>query len=162
MVRTRGRCPRGDRLVDYAPHGHWKTISFIAGLRHDKMVAPFAIEGAMNGDIFLAYIEQCLAPTLQPGDIVIMDNVATHKVNGVAEAIEAVGATLRYFPSTLPISTPSSRRSVSSKRCCAKLLSVPCRCCAEGSENSSPASPLPIAPISSYTQAMVRVERNPL
>jgi hypothetical protein len=91
MVRTRGRCSRGDRLVDYAPHGHWKTISFIAGLRHDKMVAPFAIEGAMNGDIFLAYIEQCLAPTLKPGDIVIMDNVATHKVNGVAEAIEMVG-----------------------------------------------------------------------
>ena len=102
MVRTRGRCPRGDRLVDYAPHGHWKAISFIAGLRHDKMVAPFAIEGAMNGDIFLAYIEQCLAPTLQPGDIVIMDNVATHKVSGVAEAIEAVGATLRYLPQYSP------------------------------------------------------------
>jgi len=106
MVRTRGRCPRGDRLVDYAPHGHWKTISFIAGLRHDKMVAPFAIEGAMNGDIFLAYIEQCLAPTLKPGDIVIMDNVATHKVNGVAEAIEAVGATLRYLPQYSPDLNP--------------------------------------------------------
>jgi len=106
MVRTRGRCPRGDRLVDYAPHGHWTTISFIAGLRHDKMVAPFAIEGAMNGDIFLAYIEQCLAPTLKPGDIVIMDNVATHKVNGVAEAIEAVGATVRYLPQYSPDLNP--------------------------------------------------------
>jgi transposase len=106
MVRTRGRCPRGERLVDYAPHGHWKTISFIAGLRHDKMVAPFAIEGAMNGDIFLAYIEQCLVPTLQSGDIVIMDNVATHKVNGVAEAIEAVGATLRYLPQYSPDLNP--------------------------------------------------------
>src|SRR5215469_6605626 len=120
MVRTRGRCLRGDRLVDYAPHGHWKTITFIAGLRHDKLVAPFVIEGAMNGETFLAYIEQCLTPTLQPGDIVTMDNVATHKVSGVAEAIEAVGATLRSatFPSTLPISTPSSKCSVSSKRCC--------------------------------------------
>jgi len=106
MVRTRGRCTRGDRLVDYAPHGHWTTISFIAGLRHDKMVAPFAIEGAMNGDIFLAYIEQCLAPTLKPGDIVIMDNVATHKVNGVAEAIEAVGATVRYLPQYSPDLNP--------------------------------------------------------
>ena len=99
MVRARGRCPRGDRLVAYAPHGHWKTISFIAGLRHDKMVAPFAIEGAMNGDIFLAYIEQCLAPAHPSArDIVIIDNVVTHKVNGVAEAIEAIGATLRYLP----------------------------------------------------------------
>ena len=106
MVRTRGRCPRGDRLVDYAPHGHWKTITFIAGLRHDEMVAPFVIEGAMNGEIFLAYIEQCLAPTLQSGDIVIMDNVATHKVNGVEEAIEAVGATLLYLPQYSPDLNP--------------------------------------------------------
>lgn len=106
MVRTSGRCQRGDRLVDYAPHGHWKTITFIAGLRHDKMVAPFVIEGAMNGDAFLAYIEQCLAPTLRPGDIVILDNVSTHKVNGVAEAIEAVGATLRYLPQYSPDLNP--------------------------------------------------------
>jgi len=106
MVRTRGRCPRGDRLIDYAPHGHWKTITFIAGLRHDEMVAPFVIEGAMKGEIFLAYIEQCLAPTLQPGDIVIMDNVATHKVNGVEEAIEAVGATLLYLPQYSPDLNP--------------------------------------------------------
>ena len=106
MVRTRGRCPRGDRLVDYAPNGHWKTVTFIAGLRHDRMVAPFAIEGAMNGQIFLAYIEQCLAPTLKPGDIVVMDNVSTHKVNGVAEAIAAAGATLRYLPQYSPDLNP--------------------------------------------------------
>jgi DDE superfamily endonuclease len=98
MVRTRGRCPRGDRLVDYAPHGHWKTVTFIAGLRHDKVVAPFVIEGAMNGETFRAYIEQCLAPTLKPGDTVVLDNVSTHKVNGVAEAIEAAGGMLRYLP----------------------------------------------------------------
>jgi transposase len=106
MVRTRGRCPRGDRLVDYAPHGHWKTVTFIAGLRHDQLVAPFVIEGAMNGATFLAYVEQCLAPTLEPGDIVVMDNVATHKVNGVAEAIGAVGATLRYLPQYSPDLNP--------------------------------------------------------
>jgi transposase len=102
MVRTRGRCPRGDRLVDYAPHGHWKAVTFIAGLRHDQMVAPFVIEGAMNGETFRTYIEQCLAPTLKPGDIVVLDNVSTHKVKGVAEAIEAVGATLRYLPQYSP------------------------------------------------------------
>jgi transposase len=106
MVRTRGRCPRGDRLVDYAPHGHWKTVTFIAGLRHDRMVAPFVIEGAMNGETFRAYIEQCLAPTLRPGDIVVMDNVSTHKVNGIVEAIEAVGATLRYLPQYSPDLNP--------------------------------------------------------
>jgi transposase len=106
MVRTRGRSPRGDRLVDYAPHGHWKTVTFIAGLRHDRMVAPFVIEGAMNGEIFRAYIEQCLAPTLEPGDIVVLDNVSTHKVNGVAEAIEAAGATLRYLPQYSPDLNP--------------------------------------------------------
>jgi transposase len=106
MVRTRGRCSRGERLVDYAPHGHWKTITFIAGLRHDELVAPFVIEGAMNGETFLAYIEQCLAHTLHSGDIVIMDNVATHKVNGVAEAIEAVGAKLLYLPPYSPDLNP--------------------------------------------------------
>jgi transposase len=109
MVRTRGRCTRGDRLVDYAPHGHWKTVTFIAGLRHDRVVAPFVIEGAMNGDTFRAYIEQCLAPTLRRGEIVVLDNVSTHKVNGVAEAIEAieaVGATVRYLPQYSPDLNP--------------------------------------------------------
>jgi transposase len=106
MVRTRGRCPRGDRLVDYAPHGHWKTVTFIAGLRHDKVVAPFVIEGAMNGETFRAYIEQCLAPTLKPGETVVLDNVSTHKVKGVAEAIEAVGATVRYLPQYSPDLNP--------------------------------------------------------
>jgi transposase len=106
MVRTRGRCSRGDRLVDYAPQGHWKTMTFIAGLRHDKMVAPFVIEGAMNGETFLAYIEQCLAPTLQSGDIVIIDNASIHKVAGIIEAIDAVGAKLLYLPQYSPDLNP--------------------------------------------------------
>ena len=92
MVRLRGRCPRGERLIASVPHGHWKTITFVAGLRHDGIVAPFVIDGAMNGPIFLAYIEQCLAPTLSRRDIVIMDNLPAHKVAGVIEAIEALGA----------------------------------------------------------------------
>jgi transposase len=83
MVRLRGRCPRGERLIGYAPHGHWKTLTFVAGLRQRAMVATFVIEGAMNGQMFLAYVKQCLAPTLKRGDIVVMDNLPVHKIAGV-------------------------------------------------------------------------------
>ena len=106
MVRLRGRCPRGEQLIGYAPHGHWKTITFVAGLRHRAMVAPFVLEGAMNGPLFLAYVQQCLAPTLKRGDIVVMDNLPVHKVAGVEEAIEAAGARLRYLPPYSPDLNP--------------------------------------------------------
>jgi transposase len=106
MVRRFGRCPRGERLIGYAPHGHWKTITFVAGLRHRAMVAPFVLEGAMNGPMFLAYVKQCLAPTLKRGDIVVMDNLPVHKVAGVAQAIEAAGATLLYLPPYSPDLNP--------------------------------------------------------
>ena len=79
MVRLRGRCLRGKRLIGYAPHGHWKTLTFVAGLRHRAMVAPFVLEGAMNGPMFLAYVKQGLVPTLKRGDIVVMDNLPAHK-----------------------------------------------------------------------------------
>jgi transposase len=106
MVRLYGRCPCGMRLVDHVPFGHWETMTFVSALRHDGMVAPMLIEGPMNGELFLAYVEQCLAPTLKPNDIVVVDNVATHKVAGVAEAIEAAGATLRYLPKYSPDLNP--------------------------------------------------------
>jgi transposase len=106
MVRLRGRCPLGTRLIGHAPHGHWKTITFVAGLRNDGMVAPFVVDGPMDGSIFVAYIEQCLAPTLGRRDVVIMDNLAAHKVAGVRDAIEAVGATLRYLPQYSPDFNP--------------------------------------------------------
>ena len=106
MVRLHGRNRCGERLVGREPHGHWKTMSFVAGLRHDRMVAPFVLDGAMNGEMFRAYIEQSLAPTLKRGDIVIMDNVSTHKVYGAREAIEAVGAALRYLPPYSPDLNP--------------------------------------------------------
>ena len=106
MVRLRGRSPRGKRLIGYAPHGHWKTITFVAGLRLRKMSAPFVLEGAMNGPMFLAYVKQCLAPTLKRGDIVVMDNLPVHKVAGVQQAIEAVGATLLYLPPYSPDLNP--------------------------------------------------------
>jgi transposase len=106
MVRLRGRCPRGTRLIGQAPHGHWKTITFVAGLRNNGMVAPFVVDGPMNGPTFITYVEQCLAPTLDRRDVVIMDNLAAHKVAGVRDAIEAVGATLRYLPQYSPDFNP--------------------------------------------------------
>jgi hypothetical protein len=98
MVRRYGRSPRGDRLVAKVPHGHWKTLTLVAALRSDGVTAPFVIDGAMDGPTFLTYVEQVLAPTLKKGEIVFMDNLSTHKVDGVAAAIEAAGATMRLLP----------------------------------------------------------------
>src|SRR5262245_22366369 len=124
MVRLRGRCPRGERLIGYAPLGHCKTITFVAGLRIRAMVAPFVVECAMNGPMFLAYVKQCLAPTLRRGDIVIMDNVPVHKVAGVEEAIEAAGARLLYLPpysSDLnPIELAISKVKADLRKACAR------------------------------------------
>jgi transposase len=106
MVRLRGRCPRGVRLIDRVPHGHRKTITFVAALRHDRMTAPLVVDGAMNGETFLAYVQQCLVPTLKRKDIVAMDNLPVHKVPGIREAIEAAGATLRYLPPYSPDLNP--------------------------------------------------------
>ena len=106
MARRYGRAPRGARVIAGIPHGHWKTSTFVAGLRHDAITAPLVIDGAINGAIFLAYIEQFLAPTLSPGDIVIMDNLPSHKVAGVRAAIEARGATLIYLPPYSPDLNP--------------------------------------------------------
>lgn len=106
MTRPCGRAPRGERVLGRVPFGAWKTLTFIAALRCDGMTAPMMINGAMNGAIFLAYIEQCLAPTLKRGDIVVMDNVATHRVAGVREAIDAAGASLRYLPPYSPDLNP--------------------------------------------------------
>jgi transposase len=106
MARRYGRALRGQRLVASVPHGHWKTSTFLAALRQDKVTAPCVIDGAINGELFLAYVEQFLAPTLMPGDIVIMDNLGSHKVDGVQRAIEAVGAKLIYLPPYSPDLNP--------------------------------------------------------
>ena len=106
MVRLNGWNPRGERLFADAPMGHWETVTFIAGLRQTRIVAPMLIKGAMNGEAFLAYVEQCLAPTLKRGDIVVADNVPFHKVAGVEPAIRAVGASLRYLPQYSPDLNP--------------------------------------------------------
>src|SRR5580700_6835254 len=98
MVRLRGRAPRGVRLIGHVPLGTWETITFVAALRHNKMTAPMVVDGAMTGDMFLAYVEQCLVPTLKRNDIVVMDNLRAHKVPGIQEAIEKARATVRYLP----------------------------------------------------------------
>ena len=94
LTRARGRCPRGERLVCPVPHGRWRTAAFLRGLRADGLVAPLALDGAIDGPAFLAWAEQMLAPTLRPGDTVVADNLGSHKVAGVREAIEARGASL--------------------------------------------------------------------
>src|SRR5437773_2331655 len=106
MIRLNGWNPCGERLVSDAPMGHWETVTFVAGLRQTGIVAPMLIKGAMNGEAFLAYIEQCLVPTLKRRDIVVIDNVSFHKVAGVEEAIRASGAELRYLPQYSPELNP--------------------------------------------------------
>jgi transposase len=106
MVRLRGRCLRGERLISHIPQGAWKTITFVAALRHNKMVAPMVIDGPIDGPAFMAYVEQCLAPILKCNDIVVMDNLPAHKVPGVKGVIEAVGATVQYLPQYSPDLNP--------------------------------------------------------
>jgi transposase len=106
MTRTRGRAPVGERCVASAPHGHWKTTTFIAGLRVNELTAPMLLDGPMDGEAFLVYVREFLCPTLNSGDIVIADNLPSHKVAGVKEAIEAKGAELRYLPPYSPDLNP--------------------------------------------------------
>jgi transposase len=106
MARRYGRAKRGKRVIGQVPWGHWKTVTFVGALRHNALTAPFAIDKPMNGPIFIEYIRQCLAPTLKPGDIVVMDNLPAHKPEDVRENIENAGAELRYLPAYSPDLNP--------------------------------------------------------
>ena len=106
MARLRGRAPRGERCRAGVPHGHWKTTTFTGALRLTGMTAPFVYDGAMNWAVFLAYVEQVLAPTLMPGDVVVMDNLPAHHAAGVREVIERAGARLLYLPPYSPDFNP--------------------------------------------------------
>ena len=106
MARLRGRALRGERCRAGVPQGHWKTTTFTGALRLSGMTAPCVYDGAMNGAVFRAYVEQVLAPTLKPADIVIMDNLSAHKAAGVREAIERTGATLLFLPPYSPDFNP--------------------------------------------------------
>lgn len=106
MARHYGRSPRGQRLRASVPHGHWKTTTFVAGLRLTGIAAPFVLDGPMNRDAFETYVAKVLAPELRPGDVVIMDNLSSHKGPRVGELIEAAGASLRYLPPYSPDFNP--------------------------------------------------------
>jgi transposase len=106
MTRRYGRAPKGQRCIASAPLGDWETTTFVGALRHRELTAPMLTDGPMDGEVFLAYVRQFLCPTLQPGDIVILDNLSSHKVAGVQLAIAATGATLRYLPPYSPDLNP--------------------------------------------------------
>jgi len=106
MARRYGRCPHGQRLVSSVPWGHWKTTTFVAALRAGEVTAPCVFDGPIDGESFRAYVEQFVVPTLRQDDIVVMDNLSSHKVAGVREAIEAAGAELRYLPAYSPDLNP--------------------------------------------------------
>ena len=106
MARSRGRSLRGQRCVASVPHGHWKTTTFVGGLRQDRLIAPMVTDGPMDGAMFLAYTRGFLVPALRPGDIVVLDNLSSHKVRGVREAIMAARAKLLYLPPYSPDLNP--------------------------------------------------------
>ena len=143
MVRLSGRCPRGERLVGCVPQGHWKTLTFVAGLRRNGMTAPCVIDGSMSGKTFLAYVEQSLAPAVKRKDIVVMDNLPAHKVPGVREAIEARGATLRYLPQYSPdlnpIEMPFSKLKADLRKAAERTVPRLCRRIGSFARRLSPA-----------------------
>ena len=106
MTRTHGRARRGERLVAKVPHGRWRTLTFLAALRHDRIDAPCVIDGPINGETFLAYVQQFLIPGLKPGDLVVMDNLGSHKGKAVRQAIRAAGAKLFFLPPYSPDLNP--------------------------------------------------------
>jgi transposase len=106
MVKTTGWAPLGQRLRDHAPFGHWRTQTFVAALRHDRLDAPWVIDGAMNRDMFERYIETQLAPSLRPGDVVILDNLSSHKSPRAAELLKSVGAWFLFLPPYSPDLNP--------------------------------------------------------
>jgi transposase len=106
MARRYGRSPSEQRLVAAVPHGHWKTTTFLAGLRQTGIVAPLVLDGPMTGTAFRAYVEQFLVPALEPGDVVVLDNLAAHKVDGIRQAIAAAGASILYLPPYSPDLNP--------------------------------------------------------
>ena len=145
MAPLRGWCRNGQRLVAHVPHGHWKTTTFVAAVRHDRIDAPCVFDGPINGDSFLNYVEQILGPTLKPDDIVIMDNLGSHKSDAVRAAIRGTGARPFFLPprigsgagSTARTSILSNRPSQNSNTPCANRKSAPSKPSGNASDHSS-------------------------
>ena len=106
LARLYGRCPRGQRCLCAVPHGHWQTSTFLAALRHEQVEAPFLVDGPVDAQVFLVYLRQVLGPCLQPGDTLILDNLATHKIQGVGQMLSDRGVHLRYLPPYSPDLNP--------------------------------------------------------
>lgn len=106
MAPLRGWAPRGERLTGETPHGHWRTQTFLAALRHDRIDAPWHIDGPINGERFRIYVEKVLVPTLKPGDVVVMDNLGSHKSKAVRQSIRNAGAKLLFLPKYSPDLNP--------------------------------------------------------
>ena len=159
MTRTHGRCSRGARLVAKAPHGRWRTLTFLAALRQDRVDAPCVVDGPINGSSFLAYVEQVLLPTLSPGDIVVMDNLGSHKRRAIRQAIRAVGAKLLFLPPYSPDLNPIEQVFAKLKTLLRKLdprsIEQPGRASASSSTPSAPKS----AQTTSQTLDMPQPER---
>jgi putative transposase len=155
MAPLRGWAPRGQRIKAKVPHGRWQTMTFMAALRHDRITAPWFIEGPINGEAFLLYIEKVLVPTLRHGDIVIMDNLGSHKAHAVRRAIRAAGARLFYLPKYSPDLNPIEQFFAKFKRWLRKA-SEPPRPSTMPSPRSSTPSHRPNAPITSPTQDMTK------
>ena len=138
MTPLRGWAKRGSKLVAKAPFGKWKTLTFVAALRCDRIDAPCVLDGPINGQLFAAYVEQFLVPTLSPGDIVIMDNLGSHKGRAVRNAIRAAGAKLLYLPPYSPDLNPIEQRSSPSSSCsCERPPNAPSKPHGSASVNSS-------------------------
>ena len=164
MTRLYGRCPRGERLVAPVPWGHWKTTTFIGALRQDGLGAPCAFDGPINGEKFRAWVEQFLVPELKPGDIVILDNLPSHKVEGVRAAIENAGARLLYLPSYSPDLNPIEQWFAKLKALlrCAKPRREPSTPSSTPSPPHSKPSPPTNAQIISQTQVIDANNENAL
>jgi transposase len=156
MTRTRGWNACGKPLVAKVPHGHWKTMTFLAALRHDRITAPFVLDGPINGDAFLAYVEQVLVPTLAPGDVVVMDNLGSHKSDKVRTAIRKADARLLFLPPYSPDLNPIEQVFAKLKPYCAKPKSAPSRPYGNASARCSIASNPASAPHISATAVMLQ------
>lgn len=154
MTRTHGWCTRGEALIDKVPQGHWKMLTFIAGLRHDGIVAPCVIDGPINGESFAAWVEQFLIPELEPGSILVIDNLGSHKGSRVRRMLKAVGIKLFFLPPYSPDLNPIERCSPSSSGCCARPTNAPSRPLGVASEPCSTASRRANAPTTSMAQDM--------
>ena len=162
MTRLYGWAPKGERLIDKVPHSHWETATFLAALRSGRIDAPCLFDGPINGERFRAYVEQFLVPTLKAGDVVILDNLGSHKGKAVRKAIRDVGARLVFLPKYSPTSTRSSSSSPSSKPCCEKSEREPTRPSPPPAAKSSNAFPQANAPATSETHAMLKTKSKSL